>query len=138
MATRDEGLRVLLAHSELDMHDRGIRYVAQMLREAGMEVIFIRYRVPEEVAQVAMQEGADVIGLSFYSEGAIYDTSVVMKILQEKHMEDVSVVIGGVFPKEDIAELLKMGVKGVFGPGSLIQEVVNCMTSGREMTTGQV
>ncbi len=131
MATRPEGLRALLAHSDLDMHDRGIRYVAQMLREAGMEVIFIRYRVPEEVAQVAMQEGVDVIGLSFYSEGAIYDTSVVMKMLQEKHMQDVSVVIGGILPKEDIAELRKMGVKGIFGPGSPIQEVVNCMAPGR-------
>ncbi len=125
-----EKKKVLLTKSDMDTHDRGVRYVAQVLRDAGMEVIFVRYRIPEEVVQVAMQEGVDVIGLSFYSAGAVYDTSVVMKMLKEQHLDDIQVVVGGVLPEEDVAEVKQMGVEEVFGPGRPIGEVVECITSG--------
>ena len=129
MAMSTEKKKVLLTKSDMDTHDRGVRYVAQVLRDAGMEVIFVRYRIPEEVVQVAMQEGADVIGLSFYSAGAVYDTSVVMKMLKEQHLDDIQVVVGGVLPEEDVAEVKQMGVKEVFGPGRPIAEVVGSIAS---------
>ncbi len=125
----EKRIRVLLAKSDMDGHDRGIRYVAQMLREAGMEVIFIRYRLIEEVAQAALQEGVNVIGLSFYAYGAVEDTSIVMKVLKDQHMEDVSVILGGIFSdEEDLSKLQEMGVRGIFGPGDSTGEVIDCIT----------
>lgn len=129
MAMRSERLRVLLAKTNMDHHDRGARYIARVLREAGMEVIFIRYRLPEEVVQVAMQEGVDVIGLSFYGYGAIYDTSVVMRILREQQMEDIPVIAGGIFPEDDAAELRALGVQAIFGPGAPTDEVIGWLRS---------
>ena len=129
MATSTDKLKVLLAKSDMDTHDRGIRYVAQVLRNLGVEVVFIRYRVPEEVVQVALQEAVDAIGLSLYSGAALHVASTVMKLLKEQHMEDVQVVVGGVFAPEYAAKMLEMGVRGVFGPGRPISEVVDCITS---------
>ncbi len=129
MATSTDKLKVLLAKSDMDTHDRGIRYVAQVLRNLGVEVVFIRYRVPEEVVQVALQEAVDAIGLSLYSGAALHVVSTVMKLLKEQHMEDVQVVVGGVFAPEYAAKMLEMGVRGVFGPGRPIAEVVDCITS---------
>ncbi len=129
MATQSNRLRVLLAKTNMDHHDRGIRYIARVLREAGTEVIFIRYRLPEEVVQVAMQEGVDVIGLSFYGYGAIYDTSVVMSKLKEQQMEDIPVIAGGIFPEDDAAELRAMGVQAIFGPGTPTGEVIDWLNS---------
>ena len=113
----------------MDPHDMGLRYVAEVLRESGAEVIFIRYRLVEEVIPVALQEGVDVIGLSFYSTGAIEDTAIVLKALKEQHMEDIPLVLGGIFSDEDASLLREMGVKEVIGPGRPIAEVINCITS---------
>ncbi len=129
MATATKGIRVLLAKSDMDAHDMALRYVAQVLRDAGMEVIFIRYQVVDEVAQVALQEAVDVIGLSFYSPGLVPDTSILMKLLKEQDLDDVPVMVGGIIPAEDIPELQEMGVKGIFGPGSPIAEVVDFIIS---------
>ena len=117
-------IRVVLAKSDMDAHDRGLRYVARVFRDQGMEVIFIRYRIVEEVVIIAQQEDADVIGLSFYSSGLMYDTSRIMDLLKEKQMTDVLVILGGTIPEDAAAYLKRKGVRGVFTPGTPIQNVV--------------
>ena len=117
-------IRVVLAKSDMDAHDRGLRYVARVFRDQGMEVIFIRYRIVEEVVIIAQQEDADVIGLSFYSSGLMYDTSRIMDLLKEKQMTDVLVLLGGTIPEDAAAYLKRKGVKGVFTPGTPIENVV--------------
>jgi methylmalonyl-CoA mutase C-terminal domain/subunit len=118
-------IRVVLAKSDMDAHDRGLRYVAKVFRDQGMEVIFIRYRIVEEVVIAAQQEDADVIGLSFYSSGLIYDTSKTMNLLREKQMTDVLVILGGTIPEDAAADLKRKGVQGVFTPGTPIENVVS-------------
>ncbi len=98
-------IRVVLAKSDMDAHDRGLRYVAKVFRDQGMEVIFIRYRIVEEVVIIAQQEDADVIGLSFYSSGLMYDTSRIMDLLKEKQMTDVLVILGGTIHEDASAGL---------------------------------
>jgi methylmalonyl-CoA mutase C-terminal domain/subunit len=117
-------IRVVLAKSDMDAHDRGLRYVARVFRDQGMEVIFIRYRIVEEVVIIAQQEDADVIGLSFYSSGLMYDTSRIMDLLKEKQMTDVLVILGGTIPEDAAAYLKRKGVKGVFTPGTPIENMV--------------
>ncbi len=118
-------IRVVLAKSDMDAHDRGLRYVAKVFRDQGMEVIFIRYGIVEEVVIIAQQEDADVIGLSFYSSGLMYDTSRAMDLLREKQMTDVLVILGGTIPEDAAADLKRKGVKGVFTPGTPIENVVS-------------
>lgn len=117
-------IRVVLAKSDMDAHDRGLRYVATVFRDQGMEVIFFRYRIVEEVVIIAQQEDADVIGLSFYSSGLMYDTSRIMELLKEKQMTDVLLILGGTIPEDAAAHLKRKGVKGVFTPGTPIENVV--------------
>ena len=121
---QSQKIRVVLAKSDMDAHDRGLRYVAKVFRDQGMEVIFIRYRIVEEVVIIAQQEDADVIGLSFYSSGLMYDTSRIMDLLKEKQMTDVLVILGGTIPEDAAAYLKRKGVKGVFTPGTPIENVV--------------
>jgi methylmalonyl-CoA mutase C-terminal domain/subunit len=120
-------LRVLLAKMRIDAHDRALRYVAQVLRDEGMEVIFIRYGVVDEVVKIAKEEDVDVIGLSFYSGGLLHDTEKTLELLRKEDMEDVTVVIGGIFPHAYLPKLYEMGVKGAFGPGDPMDEVVSCI-----------
>jgi len=117
-------IRVVLAKSDMDAHDRGLRYVAKAFRDSGMEVIFIRYRIVDEVVIIARQEDADVIGLSFYSSGLVYDTSRTIELLRQKQMTDVLVILGGTIPEDAAADLKRKGVKGVFTPGTPIEDVV--------------
>lgn len=129
MATPTDKVKVLLAKSDQDAHDRGIRYIAEVLRDAGMEVVFIRYRIANEVVEIALQEDVDVIGLSFYGSGLFYDTGTVLELLRENNMGHVGVVVGGTITADDVPKLLEMGVSGVFGPGSAIDNVLGCIAS---------
>ena len=117
-------IRVVLAKSDMDAHDRGIRYLAKVLRDHGMEVIFIRYRIVDEVVIIASEESADVIGLSFYGSGLLYDTLRTIDLLREKQMTDVLIILGGTISEELASELKSKGVNGVFTPGSPVEEVV--------------
>ena len=116
-------IRVLLTKSQLDGHDRGVRYIARKLREEGMEVIFTRYGSPGEIVNSALQEDVDLIGISFSVGGHAVISGEVIKSLQDKGMGNIPLIIGGIIPGDDIPELMRMGVSGIFGPGSRAGEV---------------
>lgn len=116
--------RVLLTKSVLDAHDRGIRVIATMLREAGMEVIFTRFAMPAEIVKTAIEEDVDVIGISSLVGGHINVVSQVMQGLRDKGVLDKLVVLGGIIPEEDQKLLFDMGVERIFGPGEKGDEVI--------------
>jgi methylmalonyl-CoA mutase C-terminal domain/subunit len=122
-------VKVLLVKHWMECHDRGVKSVATILRDAGFEVVYIVYMRPEEVVASAIQEDANVIGMSF-STGA-YDIHVplVMRLLKEKGLENVTVIVGGLIPDEDIEWLEKQGVKEVFGAGADIDHIVELVES---------
>lgn len=116
--TAKKKIRLLMAKHILDGHDRGVKTAVRIFRDAGMEVIYIVYRTPQEIIATAMEEDIDIIGLSFFSGAYFENVPVLLDLLKNRKMEDVAVVLGGLIPDVDIPDLLKMGVKGVFGPGS--------------------
>jgi len=118
-------IRVLIAKPGLDGHESGARLIARTLRDAGMEVIYLGARqTPKTIVDAALQESVDVIGLSVLSGIHKEAASSVLQLLKEKGSENISLVIGGIIPREDIVELKRMGVKGVFGPGAPTGEVI--------------
>jgi len=119
-------LRVVIAKPGLDGHDRGAKVIARALRDAGMEVIYTGLRqTPEQVVSAALQEDADVIGLSILSGAHNHIAPRLMELLTEKGLDDVLVVIGGIIPDVDIPKLRELGVKGVFLPGTPMQEIID-------------
>jgi methylmalonyl-CoA mutase C-terminal domain/subunit len=119
-------IRVVIAKPGLDGHDRGAKVIARALRDAGMEVIYTGLRqTPEQVVSAALQEDADVIGLSILSGAHMHICPRLMDVLREKGLDDVLVVIGGIIPDVDIPRLREMGVKGVFLPGTPMQEIID-------------
>jgi methylmalonyl-CoA mutase C-terminal domain/subunit len=118
-------LRVVIAKPGLDGHDRGAKVIARALRDAGMEVIYTGLRqTPEQIVTAALQEDADVIGLSILSGAHNHIAPRVMELLKAKGLEDVLVLIGGIIPDVDIPKLKEIGVKGVFLPGTPMHEIV--------------
>lgn len=118
-------IRVLIAKPGLDGHDRGAKVIARALRDAGMEVIYTGLRqTPEMIAEAALQEDVDVVGLSILSGAHMTLFPRIMKLLKEKGMEDVLVIAGGIIPDEDIPALKEMGIKGIFGPGTSTHDVI--------------
>jgi methylmalonyl-CoA mutase C-terminal domain/subunit len=112
-------IRVLIAKPGLDSHDRGAKVVARALRDAGMEVIYTGLRqTPEQIAETALQEDVDVIGLSILSGAHKTMFPRVMALLKKKGLTDVMVFAGGIIPEDDVAQLKKLGIKGIFGPGT--------------------
>ncbi|HEY5616622.1 MAG TPA: cobalamin B12-binding domain-containing protein [Vicinamibacterales bacterium] len=121
----NQRIRVVIAKPGLDGHDRGARVIARALRDAGMEVIYTGLRqTPEQIVAAALQEDADVIGLSILSGAHMHICPRIMALLQEKNLQDVLVVVGGIIPDVDIPKLEEMGVRGVFLPGTPMQEIV--------------
>ena len=118
-------IRVLVAKPGLDGHDRGAKVIARALRDAGMEVIYTGLRqTPEMIAETALQEDVDVIGLSVLSGAHMALLPRVIELLHDNRMDDVLVIAGGIIPDEDIASLKEAGVQGVFGPGTLTEDIV--------------
>jgi methylmalonyl-CoA mutase C-terminal domain/subunit len=118
-------IRVLVAKPGLDGHDRGAKVVARALRDAGMEVIYTGLRqTPEMIAQAALQEDVDVIGLSILSGAHMALAPRVMELLKANGQTDVHVFIGGIVPDEDIPRLKSLGVHGVYGPGASTEDIV--------------
>ncbi len=123
-------LRVVIAKPGLDGHDRGAKVIARALRDAGMEVIYTGLRqTPEQIASAALQEDADVIGLSILSGAHNHIAPRLMDLLKQKGLDDVLVVIGGIIPDLDIPKLKEIGVKGIFLPGTSMQEIVEFISA---------
>ncbi len=118
-------IRAVIAKPGLDGHDRGAKVIARALRDAGMEVIYTGLRqTPEQIVGAALQEDADVIGLSILSGAHLHICPRVMELLHEKGLDDVLVVVGGIIPDVDVEKLHEVGVRGVFRPGSPMREIV--------------
>lgn len=118
-------IRVIIAKPGLDGHDRGAKVVAQALRDAGMEVIYTGLRqTPEMIAEAALQEDVDAVGMSILSGAHMALVPRVMDLLRANGQKDVAVFVGGIIPETDVPELLKMGVFAVYGPGTNTQAVV--------------
>ena len=119
-------IRVVIAKPGLDGHDRGAKVIARALRDAGMEVIYTGLRqTPEQVATAALQEDADVIGLSILSGAHNHIAPRLMALLKEQGLDDVLVLIGGIIPDVDIPRLKALGVGGIFLPGTPMQEIID-------------
>ena len=119
-------IRVVIAKPGLDGHDRGAKVIARALRDAGMEVIYTGLRqTPEQIVAAALQEDADVIGLSILSGAHNHICPRVMELLKAQGLDDVLVVVGGIIPDVDIPKLQAIGVEGVFLPGTPMQEIVD-------------
>ena len=121
----EKKIRVLIAKPGLDSHDRGAKVVARALRDAGMEVIYTGLRqTPEQIAETALQEDVDVVGLSILSGAHRTLFPRIMEILEEKGLMDVLVFAGGIIPQEDIGDLKKIGIKEIFGPGTTTETII--------------
>ena len=123
-------IRVVIAKPGLDGHDRGAKVIARALRDAGMEVIYTGLRqTPEMIVAAALQEDADVIGLSILSGAHMHICPRVMTLLKEQGLDDVEVVIGGIIPGVDLPKLNAMGIRGVFLPGTPMQHIIEYITA---------
>jgi len=127
-------IRVLVAKPGLDGHDRGAKVVARALRDAGMEVVYTGLRfTPEMVAEAALQEDVDVVGLSILSGAHMALMPRVLELLKANGQGHVKVFVGGIIPDEDVPRLLEMGVVGVYGPGTLTDDIIKDV---RQAVTG--
>ncbi len=121
----EKKIRVLIAKPGLDGHDRGAKVVARALRDAGMEVIYTGLRqTPSMVAETALQEDVDVVGLSILSGAHMALVPRIIDEMQQRGIADLPVFLGGIIPEDDIPALQDMGVIAVFGPGTNTQSIV--------------
>jgi methylmalonyl-CoA mutase C-terminal domain/subunit len=125
MPEPDHKIRVLVAKPGLDGHDRGAKVIARALRDGGMEVIYTGLRqTPEMIAEAALQEDVEVVGLSILSGAHMVLVPRVLELLRANGLENVRLFVGGIIPDEDAAALKAMGVAGVYGPGASMETVV--------------
>lgn len=123
---RERPIRVLVAKPGLDGHDRGAKVMARAFRDAGFEVIYTGlFQTPEMIANAALQEDVDVVGLSILSGAHMSLFPPIIEALHDVGRDDALIVAGGTIPKEDIAELEKLGVSKIFGPGTPLQDAVS-------------
>ena len=121
----DPKIRVLVAKPGLDGHDRGAKIIARALRDAGVEVIYTGlHQTPEMIAEAAIQEDVDAIGLSILSGAHLTLFPAIMRLLREKGGDDVAIFGGGIIPEEDIATLKQQGVREIFTPGATTDQIV--------------
>ncbi len=123
--SNDQRVRVLVAKPGLDGHDRGAKVVARALRDAGMEVIYTGIRqTPEMIAEAAVQEDVEVVGLSILSGAHLDLFPRIVQLLRERGKEDTILVAGGIIPDDDIPRLKELGFAAIFGPGTSTQDLV--------------
>ena len=123
-------LRILVAKPGLDGHDRGAKIIARALRDGGFEVIYTGlHQTPEMIAEAAVQEDVDAVGLSILSGAHMTLFPEVMRLLKEKGASDVALFGGGIIPDEDAAKLKRMGVKQIFTPGASTEDIVKWVNS---------
>jgi len=124
MADQGKKRRILLVKAFMEAHDRGLRYVARILRDSGMEVILTRFELPEEIIKMAIQEDVDAVGISESAGGYLHFAKVTVDGLREKGLTDIPVIIGGIIPDQEHQKLLDVGVAMVFGPGSPDEAII--------------
>jgi methylmalonyl-CoA mutase C-terminal domain/subunit len=124
MSPKGKPIKVLLTRSQLDCHQRGLITIAAALRDAGMEVIYTRFLMPEEVVKTAVEEDVDVIGLSFMAWSHLGIMEEVMSGLKARKMDNVLVIVGGIMREDHVPKLKELGVGGIFFPGTNTQDVV--------------
>lgn len=123
-------IRVVIAKPGLDGHNRGAKVIARALRDAGMEVIYTGLRqTPEQIVSAALQEDADVIGLSILSGAHNHICPRVMELLKQQGLDDVLVVVGGIIPEVDLPKLREIGISGIFLPGTPMQAIIDFITT---------
>jgi methylmalonyl-CoA mutase C-terminal domain/subunit len=128
MGTPQKKIKVLISKVGFDGHDRGAKVIATVLRDAGMEVIYLgKHQTPESIVSVAVQEDVDVIGISYLAGQHLNYTPQIVKIMKRNKLGDVLLIAGGVIPREDIPKLKEMGIAEVFPPGTLTSQIVNYM-----------
>ncbi|MEK6221115.1 MAG: cobalamin B12-binding domain-containing protein [Chloroflexota bacterium] len=128
-------IRVIVAKPGLDGHDRGAKVVARALRDAGMEVIYTGLRqTPEMVAEAALQEDADAVGLSILSGAHMSLVPKIMELLTANGQQNVKVFLGGIIPDDDIPKLKELGVAGIYGPGTSTEVIIKEI---RQMVHGE-
>jgi len=133
----EKKIRVLVAKPGLDGHDRGAKVVARALRDAGMEVIYTGLRqTPEMIAQAALQEDVDVVGLSILSGAHMALAPRIVELLRKNGQADVNVFIGGIVPDEDVPQLKQIGISGVYGPGASTEDIVRDVRIAAEKRRG--
>lgn len=121
---RNKKIRVLIAKPGLDGHDRGAKVVAQGLRDAGMEVIYLGLRLtPEQIAEAVIQEDVDVVGIDCLSGAHMALFPKTVELIRQKGGQDILVVGGGIIPKKDIPKLKEAGIAQIFGPGTPLDEI---------------
>ena len=131
MSETERKIRVLIAKPGLDGHDRGAKVVARALRDAGMEVIYTGLRqTPEMIAEAALQEDVDVVGLSILSGAHMALAPRVIELLNSNGQDQVKVFLGGIIPDEDVSKLQEIGVTGIYGPGTLTDDIVGDIRQG--------
>jgi len=124
--TQERKIKIIIAKPGLDGHDRGAKVVARALRDAGFEVVYTGIRqTPEMIAETALQEDADVIGLSILSGAHLELFPRVVEELKKRGMDDVVLFGGGIIPHDDIPQLETLGFKGIFGPGSSTYDIID-------------
>lgn len=128
--------RVLIAKPGLDGHDRGAKVIARALRDAGMEVIYTGLRqTPQMIAEAALQEDVDVVGLSILSGAHLTLVPRIREAMNESELNDVPIIVGGIIPDEDKVALEALGVVGVFGPGTSTEEIrdfINALVAAKD------
>jgi methylmalonyl-CoA mutase C-terminal domain/subunit len=126
MPTAHKKIRVVVAKPGLDGHDRGAKIIARALRDAGMEVIYTGlHQTPEQIVETVLQEDADAVGLSILSGAHMTLVPRILELLRAEQAEDIVVTVGGTIPADDIPELEKLGVRGVFTPGAPTRAIVD-------------
>ena len=125
-----KAIRVLIAKPGLDGHDRGAKVIARALRDAGMEVIYTGLRqTPEMIAEAALQEDVDVVGLSILSGAHMALVPRIREVMNQSGLDDVALLVGGIIPDEDKSELERMGVNAIFGPGTNTEDIISFIRS---------
>jgi methylmalonyl-CoA mutase, C-terminal domain len=124
MADKKRPIRVLVAKPGLDGHDRGAKVIALSLRDSGMEVVYLGLRLtPEQIAEAAIQEDVDVIGLSSLSGAHLSLFPKVVDLVKAKSEKKILIIVGGIIPRKDVPVLTKAGIAAVFGPGTPVSEI---------------
>jgi methylmalonyl-CoA mutase C-terminal domain/subunit len=122
--TQSQNIRVLIAKPGLDGHDRGAKVIARALRDAGFEVIYTGLRqTPEMIAEAALQEDVDVVGLSILSGAHMTLIPRIREVMNANELQDIPIIVGGIIPQEDKVQLQAYGVTGIFGPGTKLEAI---------------